>query len=139
MSKIEPEVIQDSSEALLVATDPMFPEVKGELIDGFPEGFPVYPGAILIASSKTNPDGLPDSGYRARWDILDGSTTTEVLAWYKKELTAAGWDFTDPDDPEGVGELIAKLNHNKKELYGYVAAEIMGESLVELVVNLKKD
>lgn len=122
-----------------VATDPNFTEVKGELIEGFPSDFPMYPNATLVASAKVNPEDVSDQGYRARWEVKDGSTTTDIILWYKKELAMKGWKFTDPNDMSGVGELIAKIENKDQEYMGYIAAEEEEAGEVKLIVDIRKD
>lgn len=116
-----------------VATDPSFPEVMGKLIEGFPE-LPVYPGATLVASAKTNPDGVADLGYRAKWDTKD--SVVQVMNWYETEMPKAGWEYTAPDDKTADGEQVARIS--KGDYTGYVAAEIEGDA-IEIVVDLRKD
>ena len=116
-----------------VATDPSFPEIKGELIGGFPD-FPVYPGATLIASAQTNPAGQPPQGYRAKWVTHD--PVIKVMNWYEDDLPIAGWQYTPPNDQQSEGEQVAEIS--KGDLKGYIAAEIEEEN-IEIVVDVRPE
>ncbi len=117
-----------------VATDPSFKEVKGAIISGFPIDFPVYPGAELEASAKTNTEGMPDRGYRVKWVTHEG--VIKVMDWYLAEFKKTGWVITEaPTDPKSPGEQVT---HIKKGMFdGYIAAETEGtDGEVEIVADL---
>ena len=122
---------QQNIPKLEVATDPSFPEIKGELIGGFPE-LPVYPEATLVASAQTNPAGQPPQGYRAKWVTKD--PVIKVMNWYEAELPKAGWHYTSPNDQQSEGEQVAEIS--KGDFKGYIAAEIEEEN-IEIVVDVR--
>ena len=129
-----PKVDQTSQQnipKLEVATDPGFPEVKGQVISGFPD-FPVYPGAALIASAKTNRADQPDTGYRAKWGTQD--SVIAVMKWYQAQLPKSGWQYTPPNDPQSEGEQVAEIS--KGDFKGYIASEIE-EGNNEIVVDVR--
>lgn len=118
---------------LEVATDPSFPEVKGKLIPGFPE-FPVYPGATLKASAKTNRENQPDTGYRAKWVTKD--SVPLVVKWSQQELPKNGWKIEALDDPENTGEQVTQIS--KGNFKGYIGAEAVAQG-TEIVVEVRTD
>src|SRR4030067_1863615 len=117
---------------LEVATDPSFPEVKGKLISGFPP-FPVYPGATLIASAKTNRANQPDTGYRAKWETKDA--VIKVMRWYQDQLPKSGWKYEVPNDPNAAGEQVAQIK--KSGFAGFVEAEREPQKDTEVVVEVR--
>jgi len=114
-----------------VATDPRFPEIKGKLMSGFPE-IPVYPGATLIASAKTNRANEQDTGYRAKWETQDA--VVKVMKWYQEELPKSGWVYETPNDPNASGEQVAQIK--KSDLEGFLEAE-REEKGTEIVVEVR--
>ncbi len=124
---------QTTIRQLQVATDPNFPEIKGQLMPGFPQ-FPIYPGATLEASAKTNPEGQPDTGYRAKW-VTEGNVPT-VMKWYQNELPKNDWQFDPPKDMNNTGEQVAKIA--KGNLSGNIVIEAGQGSKSEIVVEVRK-
>src|SRR3989344_4373748 len=59
----------------LVATDPNFKEVKGELLPGMPE-FPAYPGAVIESSGKMV-QAVGTRGYLAKWKLETPKSVSE--------------------------------------------------------------
>jgi len=92
---------------LEVATDPSFPEIKGRVISGFPD-FPVYPGAALVASAKTNRADQPDTGYRVKWTVQ--GEVPIVMKWYQAELPKSSWQIEQSVDPNNPGEQINQIS-----------------------------
>lgn len=125
--------IINNNKKLEVATDPTFPEVMGKMVAGFPE-VPTYPGATLVASAKTNAEGEPDLGYRAKWETTD--SVPQIMKWYEVELPKNGWKYTAPDDKKSEGEQVAKIS--KGDYSGYVAGEMEGDK-IEIVIDLRVD
>lgn len=118
-----------------IKTDPGFYEIKGQIMQGFPEDFPVYPGAVLQGSATVNTSDVPAQGYRVKWTLdLGDSSVPEIMNWYERELPSAGWNYTPPDDPESVGEQVAVIS--KDDLVGYIAAEIE-DNIIEIIVDLR--
>lgn len=128
---------ETSSEKKEVATDPSFPEYKGEIVAGFPS-FPVYTGATLEASSKVNIEGEPDQGYRVLW--ISHDEVPKIMRWYETELKAQGWKIVMTDDPTSNGEQVDHISAeiNGVEYTGYIAAEVEGNN-VEIVADLRLD
>ena len=116
---------------LEVATDPNFPEVEGKLIAGFPT-FPVYPGATLIASAKTNRADQPDTGYRAKWETKDA--VIKVMRWYQDQLPKSGWKYEVPNDPNAAGEQVAEIK--KGNLAGFINSDLE-TGTNEIVVEIR--
>ncbi|OGY25918.1 MAG: hypothetical protein A2Z11_02045 [Candidatus Woykebacteria bacterium RBG_16_43_9] len=121
----------EKTQKLEVATDPNFPEVKGKLISGFPQ-FPVYPGATLVASAKTNRVNQPDTGYRAKWETKDA--VIKVMRWYQDQLPKSGWKYEVPNDPTAAGEQVAQIK--KSGFEGFVEAESEQKG-AEIVVEVR--
>ncbi len=117
-----------------VATDPSFTEVKGQLIPGFPE-LPVYPGASIVASAKTNPEIKLDIGYRAKWKASD--PVLKVMKWYLEELPKYGWNVEPPNDPNATGEQVASIA--KEDLKGYLEVASESEAETEIWVEVRKN
>lgn len=57
------------------------------LNDGFPDDVPIFEPSTLVASSK-----IDDKNYSA--SAKTSKSTADVLAYYKTELTNAGWENT---------------------------------------------
>jgi hypothetical protein len=119
---------------LKIATDPNFQEFEGEIVAGFPEDFPVFPGAVLIGSAINNPPGIKDSGYRVKWLLPKDEALTEIINWYKRELKADGWVTDNPDSWEGISELVLQIERGN--LKGYIAAEHEDDE-IELVADVR--
>ena len=117
---------------LEVATDPSFPEVKGKLISGFPD-FPVYPGATLVASAKTNRADQLDTGYRVKWAV-QVDAVPNVMEWYQDELSKNGWTYEVPNDPNATGEQVAQIKKSGWE--GFVESELE-DGATEIVVEVR--
>jgi hypothetical protein len=116
-----------------IATDPSFTELKAQITPGFPSDFPVYNGATLVGSATDTPSDYSQT-YRVKWDLAPGTSTVDAMQWYKKELTAGGWGFEDPDSWANVDEFVAQIQRDG--LKGYIAVENeSGE--IEVVVDLK--
>lgn len=124
-----------ASPDLKIATDPAFQEYIGSIVNGFPEDFPVYPGAFLVGSAKINPPNIPDVGYRVKWELETGISTFDVMTWYKRELLETGWMFEDPDDWNGIQEFIAPIERDN--LKGDITVEIESDE-IEIIVDLRK-
>ena len=122
---------QQNIPKLEVATDPGFPEVKGQVISGFPD-FPVYPGATLVASAKTNRADQPDTGYRVKWEAQD--SVIPVMNWYQDELSKNGWTYEVPNDPDATGEQVAQIK--KAGWEGFVESELE-DGATEIVVEVR--
>jgi hypothetical protein len=76
-------------------------EADGELIDGFPEDIPVYPGAEIEDSSQTSYEGK--TGYTASW-TTKGSVPV-VMKWYGDQAKKNKWTIVEsPSNPESKME-----------------------------------
>jgi len=62
-------------------------EEGGELPEGFPKDFPVYPGAKVVSSFTANTDGK--DGMSVVWET--GDSVEAVSGFYKSNLVANGW------------------------------------------------
>ena len=102
-----------SANNLKVATDPQNQEFLGSIVAGFPENFPVYPGAVLIGSSINNPVRLPDTSYTVKWHLTPGTPVADIILWYKSELESIDWQVEDPDLWVGITEQAVQILTNK--------------------------
>jgi hypothetical protein len=124
----------EASTVLEIATDPAFPEYKGQIVAGFPADFPVYMGATLVGSAKDYPADSPKESYRVKWDLIPGTSTLDAMRWYKEELTKSGWNFEDPNDWTSIDEFVAKITRDS--LGGFITVENESGEL-EVLVSLK--
>ena len=62
-------------------------EEGGELPEGFPKDFPVYPGAKVVSSFTANTDGK--DGMSVAWET--GDSVEAVSGFYKSNLVTNGW------------------------------------------------
>jgi len=94
--------------------------VKGTLVKGFPEDFPVYPGATLVESKGREKPLNTSQDLQAEWVTQD--PVKEVMEWYVQALHEQGWIVETPVDPEAVGEQVTHIEHDN--LKGYVGVEL---------------
>lgn len=114
-----------------LATDPNIVEVKGQLVEGFPD-FPVYPEAKLVQSVQLKKSGSV-GGYRARWELA-GESVPKVMEWYVKELRSKGWVVQPPDDPKAYGEQIATITKDNQA--AYLRVELHEQGIIEIEVDI---
>lgn len=123
---------QTPSSSPQVATDPSFTEVKGQVLPGFPS-FPVYPGATLVASAKTSPEGVENQGFRVKWSA--GDSVPRVMAWYQVELPKTGWRIEKTDDPDNLGEQVVQISSDG--FNGNIAIETSQGNIIEIIVDIR--
>jgi hypothetical protein len=117
---------------LKVASDPLFQEYVGIIAEGFPDDFPVYPGAELVGSVINNPAGMPDTSYTVKWHIAPDLTVTELIFWYKEELEVRGWEVEEPEVWEGMTEQVVRMEN--ADFKGSFLVEDEGDE-VELIAD----
>ena len=127
-SEQNPDLLQTKQQ---IATDPNFPEVIGKLLPGAPQ-LPVYPGATLVGSAKTNKAEQTDTGYRIKWK--SNADVPMVMSWYEQELPKVGWRIEHSDDPSNAGEQVNKIS--SANFNGSLGVEA-GEDGTEIVVDVR--
>ena len=96
-----------------------------DLPDEFPRDAPVYPGAVA------NSTGLRNGRVHAVFSTSD--STADVLTWYKRELSTAGWEDTAEID---VGEhKVLQAFKDNRELK-IMISQAAGRSLIVESVGL---
>ncbi len=86
-------------------------EVKGKLVEGFPQ-FPVLTGAKIEESYKKESQGK--FGYEV--ELITSNTPKQVLMWYWDELEKEGWAVYDEnieESEEGDYFLMAQKGNLK--------------------------
>lgn len=102
-------------------------EEGGNLPEGFPSDFPLYPGTTL--SSSWTAKGQSSNGISLIWETDDSSE--KVLEFYKRELEAKGWKITSA--------FSATYSFEKGNTSGFVgiAKGSSGRTEISLTLSLK--
>lgn len=85
---------------------------EGQLPNGFPSDFPIYPGAKLSSSWTTG--GEDGKGISVVWETSDSAD--QVMNFYKNKLSAASWKI----DNEFTQEQMQTLSFEKDNVSGFV-------------------
>lgn len=103
---------------------------EGELPDGFPSDFPIYPGAKLTSSWTTASED--SKGVSVVWETTD--SVTQVKSFYKDKLTASGWKI----DNELAQEAMQTISFEKDKTSGFVGlAESSGKLTISVTLGIK--
>ncbi len=106
-------------------------EEGGKLPEGFPQDFPVYPGAKLTSSWTAG--GESSKGTSVVWESDDA--TSKVADFYKSELVAKGWKITANFNQEDTSTYSFEKN-NVSGFFGVAKGE-KGKTNISVTIGVK--